>query len=50
MREILNIQAGQCGNQIGSRVSIFVTDPSNNISVKLSIYLYSDNRNSYVDQ
>lgn len=21
MREILNIQAGQCGNQIGSRVS-----------------------------
>lgn len=27
MREILNIQAGQCGNQIGSRVSILKTAP-----------------------
>ena len=32
MREIVHIQAGQCGNQIGAKVSLFI-----DISLMLSL-------------
>jgi len=47
MREIVHIQAGQCGNQIGAKVNIFGDIEKNRVNIIYVLSMWVSNHHSY---